>query len=324
MTEQPPCASGAPVPEANSAPAPQPVSDATAAPAPEPMPQPAPTAPDAPIAPAAAPAPEPAAAPPAPAAARAPAPQPAAPVVPPAPTPPAPAPAAPLLQCRDLTKVYGATVALDHFNITVPAGRIVGLLGPNGSGKTTLLKMIAGVSHPTSGNILVNGMAVGPQTKAQVSFLPERPYFSRSMRVRDMLAYFADFYADFDLPMAHDMLARLGVNEAAACSSLSKGTVEKVQLVLVMARHAALYLLDEPIGGVDPAARDYILQTIIQGYRPGATIILSTHLVRDVEEVLNDFILLRYGQMLLHAPVAYVTQEKGTTLDAFFREEFRC
>ena len=324
MTEQPPCDSGAPVPEANSAPAPQPVSDATAAPAPEPMPQPAPTAPDAPIAPAAAPAPEPAAAPPAPAAARAPAPQPAAPVVPPAPTPPAPAPAAPLLQCRDLTKVYGATVALDHFNITVPAGRIVGLLGPNGSGKTTLLKMIAGVSHPTSGNILVNGMAVGPQTKAQVSFLPERPYFSRSMRVRDMLAYFADFYADFDLPMAHDMLARLGVNEAAACSSLSKGTVEKVQLVLVMARHAALYLLDEPIGGVDPAARDYILQTIIQGYRPGATIILSTHLVRDVEEVLNDFILLRYGQMLLHAPVAYVTQEKGTTLDAFFREEFRC
>lgn len=234
------------------------------------------------------------------------------------------APAAPLLTCHNLTKVYGATVALDSFNITVPAGRIVGLLGPNGSGKTTLLKMIAGVSHPTSGAILVNGIAVGEQTKAHVSFLPERPYFSRSMRVRDLLAFFADFYSDFDLAMAHDMLARLGVNEASACSALSKGTVEKVQLVLVMSRHAALYLLDEPIGGVDPAARDYILQTIIRGYRPGSTIILSTHLVRDVEEVLDDFILLRYGQMLLHAPVAYVTQEKGTTLDAYFREEFRC
>lgn len=300
VTEQPPCAPAAPELEADPAPTPQP--------APAAAPQPAPNAPDAPVAPTA---PVSAVAAPAPTSA----PQPAG---------PAPAPAAPLLQCRDLTKVYGATVAVDHFNITVPAGRIVGLLGPNGSGKTTLLKMVAGVSHPTSGNILVNGMAVGPQTKAQVSFLPERPYFSRSMRVRDMLAYFADFYADFDLPMAHDMLARLGVNEAAACSSLSKGTVEKVQLVLVMARHAALYLLDEPIGGVDPAARDYILQTIIQGYRPGATIILSTHLVRDVEEVLDDFILLRYGQMLLHAPVTYVTQEKGTTLDAFFREEFRC
>ncbi len=319
MTEQPPCAPVAPELEANPAPAPQPAPAAapTAAAVPQPAPaaaavsaapQPAPNVPDAPVAPTA---PVSAVAAPAPTAA----PQPAG---------PAPAPAAPLLQCRDLTKVYGATVALDHFNITGPAGRLVGLLGPNGSGKTTLLKMIAGVSHPTSGNILVNGMAVGPQTKAQVSFLPERPYFSRSMRVRDMLAYFADFYADFDLPMAHDMLAHLGVNEAAACSSLSKGTVEKVQLVLVMARHAALYLLDEPIGGVDPAARDYILQTIIQGYRPGATIILSTHLVRDVEEVLDDFILLRYGQMLLHAPVTYVTQEKGTTLDAFFREEFRC
>ena len=139
-----------------------------------------------------------------------------------------------------------------------------------------------------------------------------------------MLAFFADFYADFDLPLAHDMLGRLGVNENAPCSTLSKGTVEKVQLVLVMARHAPLYLLDEPIGGVDPAARDYVLRTIIQNYRPQSSIILSTHLVRDVEEVLDDFIFLRYGQMLLHAPVAYVTQRKGTTLDAFFREEFRC
>jgi len=229
----------------------------------------------------------------------------------------------PLLECRDLTKRYGATVALDRFTVSLPAGRIVGLLGPNGSGKTTLLKMIAGVAHPTAGDIRVAGYEVGPESKALVSYLPERPY-SRSMRVREMIAYFADFYEDFDAALARDMLARLGVPEDAPTSALSKGTVEKVQLTLVMARHAALYLLDEPIGGVDPAARDYILQTVIRAYRPQSSIILSTHLVRDVEAFLDDFILLRYGQMLLHAPVAYVTQEKGTTLDAFFREEFRC
>lgn len=248
------------------------------------------------------------------------------PAVPPAPAP-APAPCAqpaPALWCQNLTKTFAGQAALDRFSISVPAGRIVGLLGPNGSGKTTLLKMVAGVSHPTAGDIRVCGLPVGPQSKAVVSFLPERPYFSRSMRVREMIAYFADFYPDFDAAMAHDMLARLGVDPAAVCSSLSKGTVEKVQLTLVMARHAALYLLDEPIGGVDPAARDYILSTIIRGYRPASTVILSTHLVRDVESVLDDFILLRYGTMLLHAPVAYVTQEKGTTLDAYFREEFRC
>lgn len=231
---------------------------------------------------------------------------------------------APVLECRNLTKTFSGRPALDRFSIAVPAGRIVGLLGPNGSGKTTLLKIAAGVSHPTSGEIRVCGLPVGPESKAAVSFLPERPYFSRSMRVREMIAYFADFYADFDAAMAYDMLARLGVDPAAVCSSLSKGTVEKVQLTLVMARRAALYLLDEPIGGVDPAARDYILSTIIRGYRPSSTVILSTHLVRDVESVLDDFILLRYGTMLLHAPVAYVTQEKGTTLDAYFREEFRC
>lgn len=229
-----------------------------------------------------------------------------------------------VLECRDLTKRYGSTVALDCLTLSVPAGRIVGLLGPNGSGKTTLLKMIAGVSHPTAGDLRVCGWEPGSQSKALVSYLPERPYFSRSMRVREMVAYFADFYADFDTAMAYDMLRHLGVDPNAPCSSLSKGTVEKVQLILVMARHAALYLLDEPIGGVDPAARDYILQTVIRAYRPQSTIILSTHLVRDVEGTLDDFILLRYGQMLLHAPVGYVTHEKGTTLDAFFREEFRC
>lgn len=230
----------------------------------------------------------------------------------------------PLVVCSGLTKTYGSFTALDHLDLTLERGRFIGLLGPNGSGKTTLLKMIAGVAHPMAGDIRVAGYEVGPESKALVSYLPERPYFSRSMRVREMIAYFADFYEDFDAALARDMLARLGVPEDAPTSALSKGTVEKVQLTLVMARHAALYLLDEPIGGVDPAARDYILQTVIRAYRPQSSIILSTHLVRDVEAFLDDFILLRYGQMLLHAPVAYVTQEKGTTLDAFFREEFRC
>ena len=230
----------------------------------------------------------------------------------------------PLVVCSGLTKSYGSFTALKNLNLNLERGRFIGLLGPNGSGKTTLLKMIAGVAHPTAGDIRVAGYEVGPESKALVSYLPERPYFSRSMRVREMIAYFADFYEDFDAALARDMLARLGVPEDAPTSALSKGTVEKVQLTLVMARHAALYLLDEPIGGVDPAARDYILQTVIRAYRPQSSIILSTHLVRDVEAFLDDFILLRYGQMLLHAPVAYVTQEKGTTLDAFFREEFRC
>ena len=148
----------------------------------------------------------------------------------------------PLLECCDLTKRYGATVALDRFTVSLAAGRIVGLLGPNGSGKTTLLKMIAGVAHPTAGDIRVAGYEVGPESKALVSYLPERPYFSRSMRVREMIAFFADFYEDFDAALARDMLARLGVPEGAPCAALSKGTVEKVQLTLVMARHAALYL----------------------------------------------------------------------------------
>ena len=229
-----------------------------------------------------------------------------------------------ILESKGLVKRFGATTALDGVTFAIEPGRIVGLLGPNGSGKTTLIKLANGLLVPTAGEIWVDGQAPGKETHAAVSYLPERPYFSRSMRVREMIAFFADFYEDFDAALARDMLARLGVSEGAPCAALSKGTVEKVQLTLVMARHAALYLLDEPIGGVDPAARDYILQTVIRAYRPQSSIILSTHLVRDVEAFLDDFILLRYGQMLLHAPVAYVTQGKGTTLDAFFREEFRC
>lgn len=229
----------------------------------------------------------------------------------------------PLLECRDLTKRYGATVALDRFTVSLPAGRIVGLLGPNGSGKTTLLKMIAGVAHPTAGDIRVAGYEVGPESKALVSYLPERPYFSRSMRVREMIAYFADFYEDFDAALARDMLARLGVPEDAPTSALSKGTVEKVQLTLVMARHAALYLLDEPIGGVDPATRDYIIHTILSNYNENASLVISTHLIADVENVLDDVIFINKGRILLQQSVDQIRQEKGCSVDELFREVFR-
>lgn len=229
-----------------------------------------------------------------------------------------------MLTCQHLTKSYRGFPALRDLNLEIPSGRIVGLLGPNGSGKTTLIKLIAGLAHPTSGQVLINGMPPGPQTKALVSYLPERPYFARSVRIQDMLDLFSDFYSDFDRALAQEMLMRLNLDSRATIATLSKGSVEKVQLILVMARQAQLYLLDEPIGGVDPAAREYVLETIIKGYRPNSTVIISTHLVSDVEAVLDDFIFLRQGSIVVHAPLAYATETRGMSLDTYFREEFRC
>ncbi len=245
----------------------------------------------------------------------------------PPPAEPYPAPGfLPVLECRSLVKSYGtgAAPALNQVTLAVPRGRVVGLLGPNGSGKTTLIKLAAGLLRPTSGEVLVEGAPPGPATKARVSYLPERTYFSRGMKVTDCLAYFEDFYADFDRSLACDMLSRLAVPLAARMGSLSKGTKEKVQLVLVMARRAALYLLDEPIGGVDPATRDYILDTIISNYRREATILLSTHLIADVERVLDDFVFLQYGTMVMHAPASFVREQYNMSLDDYFRGAFRC
>ena len=230
----------------------------------------------------------------------------------------------PVLECRALEKRYGMQPALNPLSLAVPRGRVVGLLGPNGSGKTTLIKLIAGLLRPTAGQVLVCGLEPGPQTKALVSYLPERPYFAPGMKVSQALGYFEDFYADFDRALACDMLSRLAVPLTAHMGALSKGTKEKVQLVLVMARRAALYLLDEPIGGVDPATRDYILDTIISNYRREATILLSTHLIADVERVLDDFVFLHYGTMVMHAPAAFVRQQYGMGLDDYFRGAFRC
>lgn len=229
-----------------------------------------------------------------------------------------------LLSCRDLVKRYGAKTALQGLTLAVEPGRIVGLLGPNGSGKTTLIKLASGLLTPTSGEILIAGHAPGVETKALVSYLPERSYLSDWMRVEDALRFFCDFYADFDRRRAEDMLQRLNIALDAPIKSLSKGTKEKVQLILVMSRDARLYLLDEPIGGVDPAARDYILHTIISNYSPESSVIISTHLISDIEQVLDEVIFINQGQLAMTASVDEIRQERGMSVDALFREVFKC
>ena len=219
---------------------------------------------------------------------------------------------------------YTNKLALDKLTLDLPQGKIVGLLGPNGSGKTTFIKLAAGLLTPTEGTITICGQSIGPATKAIVSYLPDRPYFSRQMTVAQQLDFFQDFYADFDRSRAETMLDALGIRLDAKFRTLSKGTQEKVQLVLVMSRRAKLYLLDEPIGGVDPAARDYILNTIISNYDPSATILISTHLISDVERVLDEFIFLYQGNVVRSGNADETREETGKSLDELFREVFRC
>ncbi len=229
-----------------------------------------------------------------------------------------------ILECRGLTKRYGAQPALDAIDLTVQPGGIVGLLGPNGSGKTTLIKLANGLLVPDSGEILINGKKPGYETKSIVSYLPERPYFSDWMRTEQLLDMFEDFYPDFDRQRAEEMLHHMNIQPKQRIKEMSKGMREKVQLILVMSRRAKLYLLDEPIGGVDPATRDYILQTIISNYDPEAAVIISTHLISDVENVLDDVIFLSYGHILMHKTVDEIRMTEGKSVDAVFREVFRC
>lgn len=229
-----------------------------------------------------------------------------------------------ILECVNLSKNFNGLMAVSNLNLSLESGRIIGLLGSNGSGKTTLIKMAAGLLAPAGGSLLIDGMEPGVETKKIVSYLPERTYFNNGMKVAEILNYFCDFYEDFDRAKAEDMLKRLNVNPTAKFKTLSKGTKEKVQLVMVMARRAKLYLLDEPIGGVDPAAREYILDTIISNYSEGATVLISTHLISDIERVLNDFIFLKYGQLVMQGNVSQVCSEQGKSLDELFREVFRC
>ena len=229
-----------------------------------------------------------------------------------------------VLTASGLTMRYHSTLALDNLDMNLPQGKIVGLLGPNGSGKTTFIKLAAGLLTPTAGQITVCGEKIGTATKAMVSYLPDRPYFSRQVRVEQQLDFFQDFYADFDRTRAEEMLSALNISLSAKFKSLSKGNQEKVQLVLVMSRRAKLYLLDEPIGGVDPATRDYILHTIISNYNPEAAVIISTHLIADVEPVLDDVIFLDHGHVALHESCEEIRETRGQSADALFREVFKC
>lgn len=227
-----------------------------------------------------------------------------------------------LLEINNLTKKYGKFVALDGVNLSLGEGEIVGLLGPNGSGKTTLMKCVAGLLTPDGGSITVDGKPIGAETKKIVSFLPERTYLRPTQTVASVLEYFSLFYEDFDVSAAEKMLNVLGVNKKAELKTLSKGTKEKVQLIAVMARRARLYLLDEPIGGVDPAAREFIIETILSRFKSGATIVVSTHLIRDVEEILDEYVFVR-GCRLGEPGSAKEVHESGRTIDEIFREEFR-
>lgn len=229
-----------------------------------------------------------------------------------------------LLRCDSLSMQYGSKTALDHISLSIPRGRIIGLLGPNGSGKTTLIKLINGLLTPTSGHLYIEGMEPGAETKKVVSYLPERTYFNSWMKVTDILDFFCDFYEDFSRSRAEDMLNRLGINPADRLSTMSKGTKEKVQLIMVMSRDADLYCLDEPIGGVDPAARDYILQTIISNYNENASVLISTHLISDIESVLDDVIFIQNGHIRLHTSVDAIREQEGKSVDSLFREVFRC
>ena len=231
-----------------------------------------------------------------------------------------------ILECRNLTKSYKQNFpVLKDLNIVIPKGRIIGLLGPNGCGKSTLIKLVSGILQPDSGEILVDGLPVGEQTKALISYLPERTYFNSWMRVSQLIDYFSEFYADFDAECAYNLMRDLGISPKHKLKSLSKGTKEKVQLILVMSRKAKLYLLDEPIAGVDPAAREYILSTIVSNYNPDASIIITTHLIADVEQVLDDFVFLTFGGNILKSGNAEEARnESGKSLDVLFREVFRC
>lgn len=229
-----------------------------------------------------------------------------------------------LFECKNVVKKFDTCTALDGVNLSFDGGKIVGLLGPNGSGKTTLIKLVAGLITPTSGEILINGLNPGVNSKKIVSYLPDRISLPEWMCAEQLEKYCSDFFADFSAEKADKMFADLSVDKLKPIKNLSKGTREKIQLILTMSRNAMLYLLDEPIGGVDPATRDYILTTIVSNYNPNSLVIISTHLISDVESVLNDVIFLKNGKIDLVSSVSDVLSNSGKTVDELFREVFKC
>lgn len=229
-----------------------------------------------------------------------------------------------LVTCKNLTKTFGSTTALANINLDIEEGHIIGLLGPNGSGKTTLIKIMNGLLTPTAGKIYVKEFPVGVASKKIISYLPDHTYLGGSMRVNEIIAFFKDFYEDFEEERAYDMLEKLNINPKQKLKTMSKGTKEKVQLILVMSRRADLYVLDEPIAGVDPAARDYILNTIITNYDEHASILISTHLIADIENILDQVIFIKNGQIVRNSSVESIREEEGKSVDALFREVFKC
>lgn len=229
-----------------------------------------------------------------------------------------------LMQCIDLTKHYGKKTALNKLNLSVDNGRIVGLLGPNGSGKTTLIKLACGMLSPSGGTVLIDGMNPCAETKKEVSYLPDKDFLPMWMETGAILDMYANFFEDFDRGKADDMLAALKLSPRERFGKLSKGTREKVQLVVTMSRNAKLYLLDEPIGGVDPAARDYILSTIINNYAGDAAVVISTHLIADIEKILDEAVLIDQGRLIFHRSVDEIRETEGKSVDALFREVFKC
>lgn len=230
----------------------------------------------------------------------------------------------PLVVCSGLTKTYGGFTALDHLDLTLERGRFIGLLGPNGSGKTTTIKLLNGLLQPTAGTVTIDGMQPGRGTHSIVSYLPDRACLDENMKVADIIDFFSDFYRDFDRVKATEMLNTLNLSSLSRLKALSKGNSEKVQLILTMSRRAQLYILDEPIAGVDPAARDYILNTILANYSEDASVLLSTHLIADIERVLDEVVFLKEGSMVLHEGVDTIREEHGKSVDMLFREVFSC
>ncbi|WP_290772980.1 ABC transporter ATP-binding protein [Anaerofustis sp.] len=229
-----------------------------------------------------------------------------------------------LIEIKNLFKDYNGLIALNNINLNIPKGKIIGLLGPNGSGKTTLIKLLNKLIVPSGGEILIDGLRPGVETKKIVSYLPDQTYLNEWMNVDELISFFSDFYEDFNKEKAYKMLKSLNINPGDKLKKMSKGTKEKVQLILVMSREAKVYLLDEPIGGVDPASRDYILKTIINNYSDDSTVIISTHLISDIENVLDEVIFLKNGSIVLNGNADEIREEKGMSIDKLFREEFKC
>lgn len=229
-----------------------------------------------------------------------------------------------LVECKNVIKKYGNKVALYDFSISVGRGKIIGLLGSNGSGKTTFIKLLAGLLTPMCGEITIDGMPIGIETKKIISYLPERTYLNPDLTVKETIGFFSDFYKDFSTETAEKMISDLGINPKCTIRTMSKGMREKIQLILVMSRRAELYLLDEPMGGIDPAARDFIIKTIIGNYDENSTVIISTHLISDIENILDEAIFIKNGELYLHKEIDEIREEYGKSVDELFREVYKC